>query len=328
MKSQLAALLILFLASLSQAASVEELANREGEVMFYSSLNNRQIKTLAEVFHKKYPSVKAAFYRGRSSRIRQRIFSEAQAGRHTFDVVSASGFELQLIKWKGMTAKFVSSQHSSYDKGFKDPDGHWTNVHLLLKGMGYNTGLVAEGDAPKKYDDLLHPRWKEKIGINLRDAEWYINLQRRMGKEKARSFLKALAAQNPGLREGHNLIAQLLAAGEFQVIANGYAHIIARLKGVGAPVQWVFEEPVITYLHPIALAKHAPHPNAGKLFINFVLSKEGQTMLREQGRIPSHRDIGPKVFSLEGIKLFPSDPRLAKGYAAATEEMRAIFGVK
>ena len=310
------------------AANLEELAKSEGKVVFYSSLNNRQIKTLADAFHKRYPNVKPDFYRATSGRVRQRIFSEALAGRHTFDVVSASGFELQLIKGKGLTAKFASPQNRFYDKSLKDPDGHWTSVHLLLKGMGYNTGLVRADEAPKKYEDLLHQRWKGKIGINIRDTEWYINLQRRMGKEKAKYFFKGLAAQNPGLREGHNLIAQLLAAGEFHVIANGYAHIIARLTGYGAPVQWVFEEPVITYVHPIALARHAPHPNAGKLFINFVLSKQGQTMLREQGRIPSHRDVGPKVFSLEGVKLFPSDPRLAKDYAAATEEMRTIFGVK
>ena len=312
----------------SLAATLEETAKSEGEVVFYSSLNNRQIQTLSDAFHKKYPYIKSTFYRGTSNRLRQRIFSEAQAGRHTFDVVSASGFELQLIKGKGLTEKFVSSQQSFYDKELKDPDGHWTSVHLLLKGMGYNTELVSERIAPKTYEDLLHPRWKGKIGINIRDTEWYINMQRRMGKEKAKSFFKSLAAQNPALREGHNLLAQLLAAGEFHVIANGYAHIIARLAGHGAPVQWVFEKPVITYLHPIALARHAPHPSAGKLFINFVLSKEGQTMLREQGRIPSHRDVNPKVFSLDGVKLFPSDPTLAKDFAPATKEMRAFFGVK
>ena len=93
-------------------------------------------------------------------------------------------------------------------------------------------------------------------------------------------------------------------------------------------MQYVFDEPVITYVHPIALIKAAPHPNSGKLLISFILSVEGQRMLRDQGRIPSHRDIDPQVFSLRNVKLQASDPRLAKEYSAAGDEMRAIFGAR
>ena len=130
------------------------------------------------------------------------------------------------------------------------------------------------------------------------------------------------------MRDGHNITAQLLAAGEFQAVSNTYAHIAARIKSQGGPVQYVFDEPVITYVHPIALMKSAPHPSAGKLLISFILSIEGQRMLREQGRIPSHRDIDPQVFSLRNVKLQASDPRLAKEYGAAADEMRAIFGAR
>jgi iron(III) transport system substrate-binding protein len=111
-------------------------------------------------------------------------------------------------------------------------------------------------------------------------------------------------------------------------VTNTYAHILARIKGQGGPVQYVFDEPVITYIHPVALAKSAPHPNAGKLLMSFILSVDGQKMLRDQGRIPGHREVDPKVFSLRQVKLFASDPALAKEYAAAGQEMRAIFGVK
>jgi iron(III) transport system substrate-binding protein len=78
----------------------------------------------------------------------------------------------------------------------------------------------------------------------------------------------------------------------------------------------------------VAVAKSAPHPNAGKLLMRFILSADGQRMLREQGRIPGHRDIDPKVFSLRQVKLQASDPGLAKEYGPAGEEMRAIFGVR
>jgi iron(III) transport system substrate-binding protein len=313
---------------LLNAATIEESAKTESEVVLYSSLNNEQIVTLIDAFKKKYPFIKPSFYRATSERVLQRVITEARAGRHSVDVLTSAGFQVQLMREAGLTQRFVPAEASAYDEGFKDPDGHWINVHSLLNTMAYNTQLVRPGEAPKKYDDLLAPKWKGRIGVNLQDPEWYVNLQRRMGKEKARGFLKALAAQQPGVRDGHNITAQLLAAGEFHVVTNTYAHIAARIKGQGGPVQYIFDEPVITYVHPVALAKSAPHPNAGKLLMSFILSADGQKMLRDQGRIPGHREIDPKVFSLRQLKLLASDPGLAKEYGPAAEEMRAIFGVK
>jgi iron(III) transport system substrate-binding protein len=321
------ALLALLIATAS-AATVEDAARAEAEVVLYSSLNNEQIVTLVEAFKKKYPSIKPSFYRGTSERVLQRTATEAKAGRFAVDVVTAAGFQLQLMKELGLTQSFTPPDASAYDAGFKDPDGQWINVHSLLNSMAYNTQLVRPNEAPKKYEDLLAPRWKGRIGVNVQDPEWYVNLQRRWGKEKARSYLKALAAQQPGIRDGHNITAQLLAAGEFHAVTNTYAHIAARIKGQGGPVQYVFDEPVITYVHPIALVKAAPHPNAGKLLISFILSVEGQRMLRDQGRIPGHRDVDPQVFSLRKVKLHASDPRFAKEYGPAGEEMRAIFGAR
>jgi iron(III) transport system substrate-binding protein len=318
----------LLLAPVAGAATLEESARAESEVVLYSSLNNEQIVTLVEAFKKKYPAIKPSFYRGTSERVLQRVITEARAGRFAVDVFTSAGFQVQLMKEAGLTQRFVPPEASAYEDGFKDPDSHWVNVHSLLNTMGYNTQLVRPADAPKKYEDLLASKWQGRIGVNLQDPEWYVNLQRRMGKEKARGFLKALAAQQPGLRDGHNISAQLLAAGEFHVVTNSYAHILARIKGQGGPVQYVFDEPVITYVHPVALAKSAPHPNAGKLLMSFILSAEGQRMLREQGRIPGHRDIDPKVFSLRQVKLQASDPGLAKEYGPAGEEMRAIFGAR
>jgi iron(III) transport system substrate-binding protein len=319
---------VLVLFPRADAATLDEAARAEGEVVLYSSLNNEQIVTLVDAFKKKHPALKPSFYRGTSERVLQRASTEAKAGRFAVDVVTSAGFQVQLMKESGLTQRFVPPEATAYDEGFKDPDGHWVNVHSLLNSMAYNTQYVRANEAPKKYEDLLAPRWKGRIGVNLLDPEWYVSLQRRWGKDKARNFLKALANQQPALRDGHNITAQLLAAGEFHVVTNTYAHIAARIKAQGGPVQYVFDEPVITYVHPIALAKGAPHPNAGKLLISFILSVEGQRMLRDQGRIPSHREIDPQVFSLRNVKLQASDPRLAKDYGPAGEEMRSIFGAR
>jgi iron(III) transport system substrate-binding protein len=319
---------LIFFASLasSWAASLEDLAKAEREVVFYSSFNNERLVALREAFQKKYPSIKVDFYRAGSERVMQRILTEAQAGRHTVDLFTSAGFQVQVLKEKGLTAKFIPDGASFYAEGFRDPEGHWTAVHSLPNSMGYNSKHVPAADAPKNYDDLLQPRWKGRIGLNIRDAEWFANMMRVMGKDKGLAFMRRLAAQRPGPQEGHNLLAQLLAAGEFHVVVNSFAHILAREKARGAPVQWVLVEPVITYIDPLALALNAPHPNAGKLYINFILSKEGQTILAAQGTIPSRSDVQPQVLRVpKGTRLAPSDLSLAREYESAAEEFRKIF---
>jgi iron(III) transport system substrate-binding protein len=326
MRTALVVLLVLISSYCRAASSTEELARAEGEVVFYSSLNNEQIVTLREAFQKKHPFLKVNFFRGTSDRVLQRIVTEAQVGRHSVDVFSSAGFQLHSIKEKGLTAAHSVEEPTAFPKGFRDSDGHWTNLHSLHLSMGYNTQLVPAQDAPKRYEDLLQPQWKGKIGFNVRDVEWFVNMLRVRGRENGLDFMRKLAAQRPSHHEAHNLVAQLLAAGEFPSVVNTYGHILARERSRGAPVQWVLVEPVITYLHPVAVARHSPHPNAGKLFIHFLLSKEGQTMLSAQGRIPSRLDVEPQVLKVtKGMKIFPSDPALAREYEAASQEMRVIF---
>src|SRR5690348_15993280 len=215
-------------AASAAAASLEDGAKTEGEVVLYSSLNNEQIVTLVDAFKKKYPFIKPSFYRATSERVLQRAMTEAKAGRFAVDVFTSAGFQLELLKESGLTQKYVPAEASGYDDGFKDPDGHWTNVHSLLDTMAYITQLVRPAEAPKRYEDLLAPKWRGKIGVNVLDPEWYVNMQKRWGREQARTYLKALAAQKPATRDGHNLTTQLLAAGEFHVLSNTYAHIVAR----------------------------------------------------------------------------------------------------
>src|SRR5262245_12564732 len=140
--------------SSSRAATFEDATRNEAEVVLYSSLNNEQIVTLVDAFRKKYPTIKPSFYRGTSERVLQRAITEAKAGRFAVDVVTAAGFQLQLLKESGLTQKFVPREIEAYGEGFKDPDGHWVNVHSLLNAMAYNTQLVKLSEAPKKYEDL------------------------------------------------------------------------------------------------------------------------------------------------------------------------------
>src|SRR2546427_9508063 len=112
--SVLAASILFLLTSAPKAATLEESARAENEVVLYSSLNNEQIVTLVDAFKKKYPFTKPSFYRGTSERVLQRAATEAKAGRFAVDVVTAAGFQLEIMKDSGLTQRIVSPVTSAY----------------------------------------------------------------------------------------------------------------------------------------------------------------------------------------------------------------------
>src|SRR5438093_4542184 len=115
-----------------------------------------------------------------------------------------------------------------------------------------------------------------------------------------------------------------MAAGKFQMVtALGPAN--EKMKEQRAPVEWVTTlDPVTVSLHPIGVAAKAPHPNAAKLFIDFVLSKEGQQLVLAIGRTPSRPGIDTKM-QAKNLKLFPIPPELSENYNQYQKEFREIF---
>ena len=210
-----------------------------------------------------------------------------------------------------MNAKLITPYRSPESKMIKpdlvDAEGYWTAYYVNPFVLGYNTHLVNKSDVPKTYDELLESKWKgKKISIDDSAYGLLAGLIRAWGKEKAVIYLKKLAAQEPVVMRGNTNRVQLAMAGEYPLIV-AYAPTIQRETSLGHPIDWVPLEPVPVQVNPMMLAAKAPHPNAGRLFINFLLSKEGQKMLVDFRRIPVREDIDP------------DPPRLFKGYQRIVE---------
>ncbi len=176
--------------------------------------------------------------------------------------------------------------------------------------IGYNTNMVAAKDAPTSYEDLLHPKWKGLISLETEEYQWFYHALQLMGRDKGLDFMKKFAGQNLQMRKGHTLLAQLVAAGESAIATVVYSNRVERMKATGAPIDWVrFKGPTITAINAIAIPDKAPHGNAARLFVDFVLSREGQNLLRGLRRIPARSDVTPDPPSLtQGLKLYPARP--------------------
>ncbi|HEV8719472.1 MAG TPA: extracellular solute-binding protein [Candidatus Binatia bacterium] len=307
---------------------VVEGAKREGQLVLYTGMDTEEANLYTKEFAKKYPFIKADVFRSSGEKVQARFLVEYRANVHNADIFQTSIIQVYQLKNSALLAKYVSEEAAAYADGFKDPLGHWTAFYQIPYVIGYNTRLVPSKDAPASYADLLQPRWKGLIGLETEEYQWFYHLLQIMGRDKGIAFMKKFAGQDLQMRKGHTLLAQLVAAGEMAIATVVYSNRVERMKASGAPIDWVrFKGPTITAINAIAIPEKAPHPNAARLFVDFVLSKDGQNLLRGLRRIPARADVFPDPPTLtKGLNLYPARPEgMIESYNETVARFDEIF---
>jgi iron(III) transport system substrate-binding protein len=303
-------------------ASLEQ-AKREGEVVWYTSMNAADAEAMLKPFRERYPFLEISILRATSDRIRSSIVSEAADGRFYWDVVAFRVFDIAVLNRAGLLAAYRSPEtRSGFPPGSFDPEGRWAAIFLREYVVGYNTRLVKPGEAPKSWQDLLAERWSGRIALDESDVEWYAAMLEYWGRKKGLAYMRALAGQKPQRRRGHQLLAQQLAAGEF-ALALVYKSDIDRERQAGAPLQYARTfDPTIASPTPVAISAKAPHPAAARLFVDFLLSKDGQLAMRSRSRVPVRTDLPGGSRSVHTHRI---DPRLAEKRADFEAGFRRIL---
>jgi iron(III) transport system substrate-binding protein len=215
----------------------------------------------------------------------QRFTAEAATDRPASDMLVASmtPFVEDAAK-RGYTTPLAKAGIPGYPGDFPSryllPDAGTAIVQFQPSGLATNTDL-AKG-AIRDWQDVLDPRWKGKvILVDPRASAAYTPFWNLIIKQYGEGFLTRLRAQNPKVAAGSAPASQQLAAGEGAVIVPGVASIIADLKKKGAPVGFV--QPQVSTGPEIVpgLAAKAPHPNAARLFIEYLMSEEGNRVLNK-----------------------------------------------
>lgn len=313
-----------FCQSPGQTALIEA-AKKEGKVVFYATLNINDSNALLTRFEQKYPFIKTELLRAGSEQLLNRILTEDSAGRSVFDLANLT--TINALKRRGLLQLHRSQEFSAYPQQFKDVDGYWATLYNIYYVIGYNPKMVGARDAPKNWDDFLDPRWKGKIGMDQEEYEWYAATLNYWGREKAQKFHRALAKQSVHWNRGHTMISQLMAAGEFP-LGIVYAHRVESMKKSGAPIEWVkTADPVFVTLSPVAVAAKARNPNAAKLLMDFVLSREAQLVLRNANRLSGRSDVEPLVPEMHPskLKLAAIDPSVGEELTKYSKEFREIY---
>lgn len=309
--------------------NVIEAARKEGALVYFTTMTLSQSKKVVDQFEKKYPFIKVELFRTGGGPLLNKILTEARGGRHAWDVVSGRGEMVLPLMENKLLAAYRSPESKAINDDLVDKEGYWTAYYVNPYVLGYNTNLVKKEEVPKTYEQLLDPRWKgKKISIDNEAYGLLSGLIRAWGKEKAVSYFKALAAQEPVPMRGNTNRVQLTMAGEYSLII-AYAPTIQRETSKGAPIDWVPLEPVAVQVNPMMLAAKAPHPNAGKLFIDFLLSAEGQKMLVGFRRIPVREDVDPNPPRLfRGYKRLVEHPEEYKDFSETVKLYQEIFNLR
>jgi iron(III) transport system substrate-binding protein len=328
---------IIFLAALLSVAQVLNVgaadqhiviegAKKEGALVVYTSMTVDQMQKILDAFKTRYPFIRTTMFRAVGERLLTKIMTEAQTGKYDFDVVQSAESQAYFLKKKNLLQKYISTETKNIQKPFFDPEGYWTAVYIMPNVIAYNTRMVKRDEVPKTDEDLLNPKWKGKMGMDHTKPEWFAWKLKRMGEEKGLAYMKRLGAQEFQLYAGLSVITNLLVAGEFPLVLNTYLHNVEEVKRRGAPVDWIVQDPVFTKFQPLGIGFKAPHPNAAKLFSDFVLSEEGQKIIASFGRVPTRRGVSTSVQGLDKLNYVIDDISAGDDFNKNFELFRSIFG--
>jgi iron(III) transport system substrate-binding protein len=326
---------IFALASLAAAqdAALFQAARKEGSVVWYTSLALPSSTAISHAFKQKYTGIDVELHRTGSQRVLQRFMQEAASGIKNGDIVHTSDAgNFELLKDKGMLLKFTPQGVSTFPDGFKDKAGFYYGMRATLSVIAYNPKIVADKDAPKTWKELLNSKWNGKMvtahpgysGIIMTHVLALVNLY-------GWDYFRDLAKNKLHIVQSANDPAGVVASGERPVGVNGAEYFYYKTQKQGNPVKIIYpKEGVPLVVSPVAIAKDAPHPNAAKLFTEFIFSKESQQLLADkEGLYTGHPDVTypadkPKLKDLK--LLAPNADELEKRNAEIKKRFTEFFG--
>ena len=269
-----------------------EAAKAEGQVIWYTTLIiNVGVRPLAAAFERKYPGIQVRYSRADSAQTAVKVLNEARAGKVQADVVDGTD-SLPPLRRAGLLARYRPAATDRYPPELKDPEGYWHATLIYFMTPAFNTRLVPKSEAPGTLQDLLDPKWKGKMAWTTSRGSGgpsFIGtvLQSR-GEERGMAYLRALATQAiMNVNVAARALVEQCALGEYPIVLNIFNHHAAMSAAKGAPVDWIKLDMIGAPMQVSGLLKDAPHPNAGKLLLDFMASEEGQKILAQAELLPA-----------------------------------------
>jgi len=329
-RSLTAPLLVVFLLALRLPAAAQsvdtEAAKKEGKVVGYAAVPPQTMKVINEPFEKKY-GIKVEYWRASTTGILERALNEWRVGTAPFDVVEGNKGPQYILKTEGVFAKFQPPSAAKYPKQFLENDQLLTPWRFNPISILFNTTMVRKEDAPKSIQELLLAKWKGKITIpdparHTTTAQFLADLDKYDGI-KWREFAKSLALQEPFLVESFAPIVNTVIKGE-AALGLTYLKYVGQYKG---PIDYARLNKYLADVNYLGLSRKAPHANAGRLYIEYICSLEGQKAMAETAEFVLYPQVAPSFSGADQVPqrtVFMEEPT-AEEFKKLRDEMRQIF---
>jgi iron(III) transport system substrate-binding protein len=266
-------------------------AGKEGGLTLYTSMIGADNKVLTEAFTKKY-GIKLQSWRSSSEGLLQRLVAESRAGRFDADIVDNNATQVEALRREHLLQKVESPRHAGLIPGAVPAHKEWIANSIDIIIQAYNTDKIRQADLPKTYQDLLDPKWKGKLGVESTDQHWFGSVLEELGHDEGMNLFKKIVDTNGiSVRRGHLLLANMVAAGEVPLALTAYHYLPADIKKRGGPIEQFVIAPAIGTFRSIGLLKNSRHPHAALLYYDFLLSPDGQQILRDRTRVPTSKDV-------------------------------------
>jgi iron(III) transport system substrate-binding protein len=322
------------MAQSSQEKQLYEAAKKEGQLTWYSGVLNQQIcDEVGQAFSKKYPGVSVHTIKTTSQVAFQRLLQDIKAGDVLSDVFTTTDeSHVAYLEKKDLLTKYVPENEKGMSKVLRglDPNGYYHVSWVGIVALVYNKSKVSAADAPKDWPDLTNPKWKNQIGFGSPNYSgligvWTVAMQNAYGWD----YFEKLNKLNPLIGRSVDDPITTLNSGERQVAPGNPASAFrSAARGnplaVNYPTSGTLIDP-----SPSAILKGAHHPNAAKLFMEFLAGPEYSKILAKNFEQPLRDDVPPPpgAKSLSDMKVL--SPKLAdieKELPKIKEKWRDTFG--
>jgi ABC-type Fe3+ transport system substrate-binding protein len=292
--------------------SVVAAGKKEGSVVVYhAQLGAAHWKDVVRAFESKY-GIKVQEYDARASELTERIRVEQTSKRYVADVefhgkasIAQQQIETDFIAELGNIPNSKNLRDDFPADKYSIPA--WTQVVCMLS----NTNLVKPEDEPKSWRDLLDPKWKGKMVWGSTAATsagpgFIGHMLTVMGEEQGEAFVRELAGQKiTGVNAAARQVLDQVIAGEYAIAINIFNNHPVISAQQGAPTTWLPMQPAMGVFSSMSVTKDAPHPNAGKLLIEYLMSTEGQMIFRDADYTPVNPNVAPRIAGIraDGVTL-------------------------
>ena len=257
---------------------------------FYTSFKDSMLQRLKAAFEKQHPTIKLEPQVAGAGKLMAKIAAERESGKILADLLWTSEVpDFYQLREAGLLLKYEPKELKAIFNPIPDYDGSFTPVRLGNLAVAYNTKKIKE--PPKTWEDLKKPAYKGALGIaNPSLSGTAYMAAALLSQELGWKYFEELSANGAKMGKGSGQVLDDTAAGDL-VACLGVDYMTYDKMSKGANIALAFMPQMLVFPSPIAIFKNSPNKDAAIKFVDFMLSKEAQQIISDEGTMPVRLDV-------------------------------------